>query len=211
MDTKRFISFEGLDYSGKTTQIKRLKEYLEGEGFKVYTIREPGGTKISEKIRRILLDKAHVNMTGRCEIFLYSAARVQLVEEQIIPLLKKGYFILADRYVDSTTAYQGYGRGVDLEMVRLINEAATYGIMPGTTFYLKFLPEQVNKRTKLSGRELDRLEAAGLDFYQRVFQGYEKIAENNKNRFVVIDANQGIEQIHQKIVEVVKKRTLEEL
>ncbi len=208
MDTRRFISFEGLDYSGKSTQIKLLKEYLENKGYQVYAMREPGGTPISEKIREILLDKSNMNMTERCEIFLYSAARVQLVQERIIPLLKEGYFVIADRYVDSTTAYQGFGRQLDLKMVQSINEAATFGLLPGKTFYLRLLPEQVYLRSPKSGRTLDRLEAAGLDFYRRVFQGYEKIVENNRQRFVVIDATLSIEQIHRTIVEVVKKTAL---
>ncbi|RLD16872.1 dTMP kinase [candidate division KSB1 bacterium] len=208
MNNKRFISFEGLYYSGKSTQIKLLTDYLEGQGQRVYAMREPGGTAISEKIREILLDKNNMNMTDRCEIFLYSAARVQLVQERIIPLLDKGYFVIADRYVDSTTAYQGYGRQLDLNMVQSINQAATFGLLPGKTFYLRLLPEQVYLRSPQSGRDLDRLEAAGLEFYRRVFQGYEKIVENNPQRFVVIDANLSIEQIHQRIVEVVKKTAL---
>lgn len=211
MDNKRFISFEGLDYSGKSTQIRLLENYLKERGHRVFTIREPGGTTISEKIRDILLDKKHMNMTERCEIFLYSAARVQLVQEKIIPLLKEGYYILADRYVDSTTAYQGYGRGLDLTMVEQINQAATLGLLPGTTFYLRLKPEQIAKRFPQSGRELDRLEIAGQDFYQRVFQGYEILAEKNKERFCVIDANLSIEQIHQIIVKNLIKRIMEEL
>ena len=208
MDNKRFISFEGLDYSGKSTQIKLLKDYLEKQGHRVYAMREPGGTAISEKIRAILLDKENANMSERCEIFLYSAARVQLVQERIIPLLKEGYFVIADRFVDSTTAYQGYGRQLDLNMVQAINQAATFGLLPHKTFYLRLLPEQVYLRSPHSGRALDRLEAAGLEFYRRVFQGYEKIVENNPQRFVVIDANLSIEQIHRTIVEVVKKTIL---
>lgn len=211
MNTKRFVSFEGLDYSGKSTQIKLLTSYLEERGFDVYAMREPGGTEISEKIRHILLDKANVNMTERCEIFLYSAARVQLVQERIIPLLKKNYFVLADRYVDSTTAYQGYGRQLDLKMVDSINQAATFGLLPSITFYLRLLPEQIYERTKLSGRSLDRLEAAGHDFYRRVFQGYEKLVENNPQRFVVLDATESIEHIHQRVVEIVKNNVLGEL
>ncbi len=209
MENKRFISFEGLDYSGKSTQIRLLEKYLQELGHGVFTIREPGGTVISEKIRDILLDKKHMNMTERCEIFLYSAARVQLVQEKIIPLLKEGYFVLADRYVDSTTAYQGYGRGLDLKMVEQINQAATFGLLPGTTFYLRLKPEQIADRIPQSGRELDRLEAAGQDFYQRVFQGYENLAEKNKERFYVIDANLSVEQIHQIIVKILIKRTME--
>ncbi len=210
MHNKRFISFEGLDYSGKSTQIKLLRNFLEENGYQVYSMREPGGTAISEKIREILLDKKNSNMTERCEIFLYSAARVQLVQERIIPLLNEGYFVLADRFVDSTTAYQGYGRQLDLQMVQSINQAATFGLLPSVTFYLRLLPEQMYERTPNSGRSPDRLEAAGMEFYRRVFQGYEKLVENNPQRFVVIDATQSIEHIHQQIVEIVKKKILGE-
>ncbi len=210
MHNKRFISFEGLDYSGKSTQIKLLRNFLEENGYQVYSMREPGGTAISEKIREILLDKKNSNMTERCEIFLYSAARVQLVQERIIPLLNEGYFVLADRFVDSTTAYQGYGRQLDLQMVQSINQAATFGLLPSVTFYLRLLPEQMYERTPNSGRSPDRLEAAGMEFYRRVFQGYEKLVENNPQRFVVIDATQSIEHIHQQIVEFVKKKILGE-
>ncbi|WP_456443000.1 dTMP kinase [Caldithrix abyssi] len=207
MNTQRFISFEGLDYSGKSTQIRLLEKHLTDRGYQVFTIREPGGTTISEKIRDILLDKAHINMTDRCELFLYSAARVQLVKEKIIPLLQKDYFILADRYVDSTTAYQGFGRGLDLNMVEQINQAATFGILPGTTFYLRFAPEQIARRMHKSGRETDRLESAGNAFYRKVFQGYEILAEKNKDRFCVIDANLSIEQIHHIVVKNLIQRT----
>jgi dTMP kinase len=210
MNNKRFISFEGLDYSGKSTQIALLRDFLEKNGHQVYTMREPGGTSISEKIREILLDKKNSNMTERCEIFLYSAARVQLVEERIFPLLNDGYFVVADRFVDSTTAYQGYGRRLDLQMVQAINQAATFGLLPSVTFYLRLLPEQMYERAPQSGRAPDRLETAGAEFYRRVFQGYEKLAENNPQRFVVIDATQSIEHIHQQIVEVVKKKILGE-
>ncbi len=210
MNNKRFISFEGLDYSGKSTQITLLRDFLEKNGYQVYTMREPGGTSISEKIREILLDKKNRNMTERCEIFLYSAARVQLVEERILPLLNEGYFVVADRFVDSTTAYQGYGRQLDLQMVQSINQAATFGLLPSVTFYLRLLPEQMYERAPNSGRSPDRLETAGMEFYRRVFQGYEKLAENNPQRFVVIDATQSIEHIHQQIVEIVKKKILGE-
>lgn len=210
MNNKRFISFEGLDYSGKSTQITLLRDFLEKNGYQVYTMREPGGTSISEKIREILLDKKNSNMTERCEIFLYSAARVQLVQERILPLLNEGYFVVADRFVDSTTAYQGYGRQLDLQMVQSINQAATFGLLPSVTFYLRLLPEQMSERVPNSGRSPDRLETAGMEFYRRVFQGYEKLAENNPQRFVVIDATQSIEHIHQQIVEIVKKKILGE-
>ncbi|MGD9899174.1 MAG: dTMP kinase, partial [Calditrichaceae bacterium] len=166
LDTTRFISFEGIDFSGKTTQIELLHNYLNTKGFQVYILREPGGTVISEKIRDLLLDIKHDNMDSRAEMFLYSAARVQLLTEKIIPLLKKGYFVLADRYVDSTTAYQGYGREIDPGIIKNINRAATFDILPGITFYLEIDPAMASKRRINSGRSEDRLESAGIEFYR---------------------------------------------
>lgn len=206
---KRFISFEGIDYSGKTTQINLLKTYLTEKGFKVYVFREPGGTAISEKIRGLLLDKKNYNMDERAEIFLYSAARAQLVREKIMPMLREGYFVIADRYFDSTTAYQGYGRKIDLKTVRQINAAAIYGLLPNITFYLKITPEQAAQRRRQSGRDADRLEGAGYDFFKRVFNGYDKIAENNKNRYCVINATDTIENIQEKIIQMIESKTMD--
>ncbi|MEJ2056180.1 MAG: dTMP kinase, partial [Calditrichaceae bacterium] len=157
-------------------------------------------------IRKILLDKNNYNMTGWSEIFLYSAARAQLVAERIIPLLNKGQFVIADRYVDSTTAYQGYGRQLDLKIVEAINQAATFNLLPGITFYLELSPEDAVKRMQTAGRAADRLEAAGIEFFMRVFNGYKTIAGQNSKRFFVIDALQPIDAIHQRIVEELSKR-----
>ena len=134
VDNSRFISFEGIDFSGKTTQIDLLKERLEQEGEQVFIMREPGGTVISERIRDILLDNEHDEMTDICEVFLYSAARNQLVNEILLNELKAGNFVIADRYVDSTTAYQGFGRRLPLDLIRDINQAATDGFLPNITF-----------------------------------------------------------------------------
>lgn len=206
VENKRFISFEGIDFSGKSTQIDLLKKYLESRHQKVYFIREPGGTRISEKIRKILLDHRNATMEPRTEILLYSAARAQLVSETIIPLLKQGYFVIADRYVDSTTAYQGYGREMDLTMVDHINQAATLGLLPGITFYLELHPEIARQRMQASGRSADRLEKAGIDFFVRVFKGYKIIAETNTQRFCIINAEQSIDVIHHIIRQEVTKR-----
>jgi dTMP kinase len=206
--SRRFISFEGIDFSGKTTQINLLKSYLLKKGYEVSIIREPGGTIISEKIREILLDKKHTNMHDRTELFLYSAARVQLLEEKIIPLLEKGSIVIADRFVDSTTAYQGYGREIDPQIIRQINELATGGILPALTFYLKLEPQQVDERRKNRKEEQDRLEISGDEFYKRVYKGYEEIADYYKERIVTIDAYGSIETIQNKILKIVKDRVL---
>jgi len=200
---QKFISFEGIDFSGKSTQIKLLKTYLENQGEKVFVLREPGGTEISERIRSILLDKQHMHMHPRAEMLLFSAARVQLTVEKIIPLLEKGCYVIADRFVDSTTAYQGYGRGLELDIVEHVNQFATMGLLPGITFYLEIKPEEVLQRRSKSGREEDRMEVAGLDFYNNVFNGYKNIAEKYPDRFHILNATQVKEEIHRKIIKYI--------
>lgn len=203
---KRFFSFEGIDFSGKSTQINLLKAYLENKGEKVYVLREPGGTEISEKIREILLDKKHFKMNERAELLLFSAARVQLTVEKIIPLLQKGHYVIADRFVDSTTAYQGYGRDLEQEIVRHVNQFATLGLLPGITFYLRITPEEAQRRRQENNLQTDRLEEQGNIFYKKVFKGYEAIAEQNPDRIQIIDAAQVIDHIHRRIIESIKNQ-----
>jgi dTMP kinase len=205
-DNSRFISFEGIDFSGKTTQIELLTEQLEERGEKVLIIREPGGTKISEQIRDILLDKTNDKMTDLCEVFLYSAARNQLINEKIIKELDVGNFVIADRYVDSTTAYQGFGRRIPMDLIRDINRAATGDLLPGLTFILNLDPEMILERKKNRNMEIDRLESAGKDFYDRVHKGYHKIAELDPIRVKLIDATKSIKQIKSEIWEFVTKK-----
>ena len=187
-----------------------LKDFLRDKGFKVYVLREPGGTTISEKIRSVLLDIKNSNMNERSEIFLYSAARAQLVYEKIIPLLREGYYVLADRYVDSTTAYQGYGRGIDPEVVRLINRVATFDLMPSITFLMDVSPRLAAQRRMKSGDIADRLEAAGEDFFERVHRGYRQIAAGEKGRFVIIEASGSIPETQQKIRKLIVSQTMDE-
>jgi dTMP kinase len=206
VDNSRFISFEGIDFSGKTTQIDLLKERLEHEGEQVFTMREPGGTVISERIRDILLDKEHDEMTDICEVFLYSAARNQLVNEILLKELKVGNFVIVDRYVDSTTAYQGFGRRLPLDLIRDINQAATDGFLPNITFILDIAPEEVIERIQSRNEGTDRLEAAGKEFYDRVYKGYQKIAELDPGRVKIIDARKSIDKIHNEIWEFVEEK-----
>ncbi len=203
VSNKRFYSFEGIDYSGKSTQIELLRKFLERKGYQVYVLREPGGTSISEKIRDLLLDNKNSNMTDICEIFLYSAARTQLIAEKIIPLLQKKYFVIADRYVDSTTAYQGFGRGIDEKIVQQINRTATAGLMPQITFLMNVTPEISIARRRKSGRSADRLEESGEAFFNRVYQGYQQLAMENKSRYVVLEAEKPKEFIYQQIIKIV--------
>jgi dTMP kinase len=202
-DNTRFISFEGIDFSGKTTQIDLLKEQLQESGKKVVLMREPGGTAISEKIREILLDKNNVEMTNVCEVLLYSAARHQLVSQRIIEELNSGNFVIADRYVDSTTTYQGYGRKLPMKFINQLNLIATEGIMPNITFYLDLSLAKLKQRMKIHNGPIDRLENTGTDFYNRIRKGYYKIAELEKERYKIIDASKTIKQINSEIWEFV--------
>jgi len=203
IDTTKFISFEGIDFSGKSTQIQLLRNKLEQIGRKVTVLREPGGSLISERIREILLDTRHKNMTDLCELLLYSAARNQLVSEIISKDLATGNFVLADRYVDSTVAYQGYGRCLPLEFIRNLNRLVTQGIMPHITFLLEIDLKQQNIRKKNRQSGSDRLEKENLEFYQRINYGYKKIAQTQKRRIKVINANRSIEKIEIEIWEYV--------
>ena len=206
IDNSKFISFEGIDFSGKTTQIDLLTRQLEQQGENVIIMREPGGTDISERIRDILLDKNHLEMTDLCEVFLYSAARNQMINERVIGELESGSFVIADRFVDSTTAYQGFGRRIPMDLIRDINRAATGDLMPGLTFILDIDPDQVIDRKKERNMEIDRLESSGDDFYDRVHKGYQKIAELDPIRVKLINANQSIEQINSEIWEFVTQK-----
>ena len=206
VNNRRFISFEGIDFSGKTTQIDLLTNQLEQMGEHVLIMREPGGTKISEQIRDILLDKNNDEMTDLCEVFLYSAARSQLINQKILKELEAGNFVIADRFVDSTTAYQGFGRGIPMDLIRDINRAATGDLLPGLTFVLDIDPDQIVDRKKRSKMEIDRLESAGKDFYDRVYKGYHKIAEIDPIRVKLIDATKSIDQIKSDIWEFVTKK-----
>lgn len=206
MKLNHFVSFEGIDYAGKSTQIELLKKHLENLGEQVYVLREPGGTEISERIRDLLLDRRHTEMMPSSELLLYSAARHQLVKEKILPLLKQGAFILADRYVDSTTAYQGYGRGIEPETIAVINDLATGGLMPELTVLLDLLPEEIVRRKELRKAKSDRMEQSGLDFYKKIRIGYYKIAENSSRRFKIMDASKSIDEIEAEIWKLVLEK-----
>lgn len=200
-----FITFEGLDFCGKSTQVKLLHQHLIDQGKKVELIREPGGTGISEKIRKILLDRKNSEMNIETELLLFSASRAQLVRERIIPLLKENYYVISDRFHDSSIAYQGYGRGIDIHKVKEIQEFAISGAMPDITFFIDIPVEEVNKRRKkFEPDSWDRIEVSVDDFYENVRKGYFELSKNN-DRFVIIDGMQSIEQIHSIIVKAIEK------
>lgn len=197
-----FISFEGIDFCGKTTQINLLKKFLENLGRRVEIIREPGGTAISEKIREILLNKKHFEMCDETEIFLFSAARAQVVREVIRPLITDGCVVIADRFHDSTTAYQGFGRGLSAEAVKKINEIATGGTIPDLTFYLRLSVEESTKRKNLSKADLDRIEKSDDVFYSNVISGYEKLALEFPQRIKGIDGEKTSVEVHNDILSI---------
>jgi dTMP kinase len=195
-----FISFEGIDFSGKSTQLELLKDHLVDHNKKVEILREPGGTEISEKIRRILLDNKNEEMVAEAELFLFSASRAQLVREKIIPYLEKGIYVITDRFHDSSTAYQGYGRGIPLEVVNKIHQLAIGETIPDLTFFIDIPVGIANeRRRKKSKIKLDRIEIADSEFYNRVRNGYLEIARKEE-RFKVIDGTQTIETIQNQII-----------
>ena len=178
------VSFEGIDQCGKTTQVLSLEKNLEIQKVEVEVYREPGSTPISEQVRRILLATDNRNMERYCEAMLYSAARAQLVGEKVSPALQRGVFVILDRYYDSTTAYQGYGRGIPIEFIDSINRQVSQGIKPDVTFMIDISPEEAIHRRDETGR--DRLERSSLKFFNRVREGYLQIAKTD-SRFLMID------------------------
>ncbi len=194
-----FITFEGLDFSGKSTQVAILKKYLEDLGRKILLIREPGGTEISEKIRDLLLDKENSEMNDKTELLLFYSSRSQLIREVIRPKLKEGYFVLSDRFHDSSTAYQGYGRGLNLDFIEKLNEFVLGETVPDITFFIDVPLDVIQKRKELkNGLVLDRIESSDDDFYTRVREGYYQISEK-EDRFKIIDGSRNIEIIFEEI------------
>ncbi|MFC2135844.1 dTMP kinase [Bacteroidota bacterium] len=195
-----FITFEGLDFCGKSTQVKLLRDFLISKNKKVELIREPGGTPISEKVRDILLDRNNSEMFLETELILFSASRAQLVREKINPRLKEGYYVISDRFHDSSIAYQGFGRNIPLEFVIPLQMFAINETMPDITFFIDIPIEEVLKRkAKVKTRELDRIELSEKSFYEKVREGYYALAEKEK-RFRKIDGLLSIEEIHEKII-----------
>jgi len=200
-----FISFEGIDFSGKTTQVKLLEHYFIDKGKKVKLIREPGGTLISEKVRSILLDKENHQMSIETEILLFSAARSQLVREVILPYIQDGTVVITDRFFDSTTAYQGYGRGVSLDAVQQINKFAVGECIPDITVFIDIPIEEMEKRKYgKNSRALDRMELASLDFFHKVREGFLSLSQT-ENRIKLINGILPVEEIHEIIIEEIKK------
>lgn len=196
-----FISFEGIDFCGKSTQVELLKNFLLSKNKTVEIIREPGGTELSEEIRTILLDKNNNHMFMETEIFLFSACRAQLVREKIRPYLEKKIYVISDRFHDSTTAYQGYGRGIPIETVEKINKLAIGETIPDLTFFIDIPVEIAEERKSFKTKmDLDRIESTKGDFYRKVIEGYIHLS-NNEKRFRRIDGTLAIDEIHNKILD----------
>ena len=193
-----FISFEGIDGSGKSTQIEKLREYLVERGHEVIVTREPGGTAIGEKIREIILDPENSEMTALTEAMLYAASRAQHVAQVIRPAVERGVTVICDRFVDSSTAYQGCARGLE-DAVRDINAYAVDGSMPDLTFFLK--TDTSTGRSRMNGRKKDRIEREKDDFHRAVCRGYDMIVSSEPDRVMSIDASRGIDEIFEEIKE----------
>jgi len=204
-----FITFEGPDGSGKTTQLHLLVAYLRERGHTVFPTREPGGTPIGDQIRAVLHDLRNENMHPHTEILLYAASRAQLVAEAIRPRLAAGEIVICDRYADSTLAYQGYGHGLDLDTLRTILDFATGGLQPDLTFYLDITPEaglQRRQQAAQDGAEWNRMDAQSLAFHRRVRDGYLQLTKTDPARWVTINAEGDREAIQEKIRTIVIAR-----
>lgn len=200
-----FITLEGPEGSGKTSQLPKLADYLRQSGFDVLTTREPGGTSISEQIRTVLHNLENKEMNPRTEILLFQASRAQLVEQVIRPHLNKGGVVLSDRFADSTLAYQGYGHQIDIESLKVLVTFATGGLKPELTILLDVDVETGLRRKELKG-EWNRLDAYNLEFHQRVRQGYLQLVRAEPQRWVVIDASQSPAQVQSEMRRVVTER-----
>ena len=199
----KLITFEGIDGSGKTTQINLLEKKFIEAGYSFIILREPGGTDLSEKIRKILLDRNNMQLSSITESLLFVAARSQLMSEKILPALKKDQLVICDRFMDSTVAYQGYGRELDKKIINQLNEFATNTLIPDLTFIFDVDPLEAKNRLK--DKDNDRMESLDLDFYNKVRNGYLEIAKFNQQRCNLINcSNKTIMDIHLKLVEIIK-------
>lgn len=198
-----FITFEGAEGSGKSTQIALAEDYLKGQDRDVLLIREPGGVRISEAIREMLLDVRYTEMTKECEVLLYMAARAQLVEEVILPALRQGKVVLCDRFLDSTLVYQGYGHEMGLDPIRRIGEFATQGLVPDVTVLFDI---ETEKGLRRAGGNKDRIEQRSLEYHNRVRQGYLKLAEEDPQRVRVIRVDRGKEEIFAQVKAVLDRQ-----
>ena len=196
-----FITLEGADGCGKTTQLNLLKEYLTSKGYEIVVTREPGGKGLGEKLREILLNYDG-EVSDRCEAFLYLADRAQNIDTIIKPAINSGKIVLCDRHTDSSVAYQGYGREQNIDNINMLNELAVNGVHPDLTIVFDIDTEISMARV---GAEKDRLESAGIEFHKRVRNGYLEIAKKNPQRIKVVDASQTIEDVQRDVIKIVEE------
>lgn len=199
----KFVTFEGCEGAGKSTQVRLVEKYLKERNIPFVLTREPGGTQIAEEIRKIILDKKNMSMCDVCEAFLYSASRVQHLNEVIIPALNAGKLVICDRYIDSTMAYQGYARGLGVDFVKELNRLTVKEYVPDLTIFLDIHPKEAFKR-KGGADKNDRLEQMKLDFHEKVYLGYKEIAKQEPDRFYVVDATGQRYDTHHNIIGLLK-------
>lgn len=197
-----FITFEGGEGSGKTTVIEKVEQYYISKGYNVIKTREPGGSKIAEDIRNIILDVNNTAMDAITEAMLYAASRRQHLAEKVLPYLEKGYIVLCDRFIDSSLAYQGHARGLGIEKVYQMNLIATNGLLPDVTIYVDVRPEVGLGRIKTNNREQNRLDLEKMSFHQKVYEGYHEVSKMFKERFKVIDGEQTREKVYEDTIKV---------
>lgn len=199
-----FITFEGPDGSGKTTVSTAVVERFQKEGYQVKYTREPGGSKIAEEIRSVILDPKNTEMDARCEALLYAAARRQHLVEKVLPALEEGITVISDRFVDSSLAYQGYGRGIGMDEVYSINMFAIEGRLPDKTIYLDIDAKTGLDRINANRTSLDRLDQESEDFHNLVHKGYEEVVNLYKDRMIIIDASKDVESVIEESYQVLK-------
>ena len=195
----KFITFEGCEGSGKSTQIELFRKYLEKKGIEYLFVREPGGTEISEKIRAIILDVNNKEMCDEAEALLYASARAQLIKEKILPALNSGKLVLCDRYIDSSFAYQAHARGLGIDFISKINSYAIENCMPDKTVFLNISSKDAFMRKGGADKD-DRIELSGEDFHQKVYEGYLKVAKMYPERFLLINCLGEKQQTHKNII-----------
>jgi dTMP kinase len=201
-----FVTFEGIDGCGKSTQVARAKETLEKNGIPCIVTREPGGTAIGEKIRNIILSPEHAAMSDPCEALLYCAARAQLIKEIIVPSVKRGLVVLCDRFADATFAYQGGGRKLPLSILEAVNDFAAAQTSPSLTFLFDISVERSRQRLALAGKAADRLEGCGQEFFEDVRRGYLSLAKRFPDRIMVLSGERPVEELAAIVGEEIIKR-----
>lgn len=203
MDMRNFITFEGGECSGKTTIIKAICDLFDEKGIRYITTREPGGIRIAEDIRNIILDIKNTDMTGECEALLYAASRMQHLSQRVIPAINDGKIVLCDRFLDSSIAYQGCARGLGIDNVLKANSFAL-DYLPGLTIFIDVTPDVALKRLSLRDKS-DRLDLEKEDFHNKVYQGYQEVLRMYPDRVVRIDGNQSLDKVTSDCIEAVLK------